>query len=181
MKQRGRVTLPLMTLAQIPLGTFGRVSARFLVVFLSTRDRNSSGAKAIARPHSSPVEVTKTVGEFGPSSIDLEGNAWDCWLQPELRGEFLPPQSSIEIPSSHVELPEGDEVMLFNDQLASVRGIGFSRRLKNLAASAGASSERQISTAGPSTSKRNVWSHMLSMGRKFSDSSCHIVLFYTGV
>lgn len=172
MKQRGRVTLALMCPVQTPLWAFGNVSARYTGVTLMTRDRSTSGANAIARPH---IGVTMTVGAFGPSSRDLSGATWRCCLQPQLWGEFLPVRSSVEIPSSHMELLEGDEVMLFNDQLVSVCGISFSRRLKNLATSAGACSERQILTGGPNTSRRNVWSCMLSMGRKFSDSSCHSV------
>lgn len=139
MRQRERVTLALMSQLQIPLWTFGRVSARHTVVPLSTRNRSTGGAKAIVRLHMwqrGGLGGTKTVEAFGPSSIDLDGAAWDCCLPPQLRGEFLPPRSSIEIPSSHMELPEGDEVMLFNDQLVSVWGISSSRRLKNLASSA---------------------------------------------
>lgn len=152
-----------MAPVQIPLWAFGEASARYTMVPLFTRDRSTSGAKAIARSHVCPIGVTKTVGAFGSSSIDLDGAAGDCCLQPQLRGEFLPPGSHTEILSSHMELPEGDEVVLFNDQLGSVWGISFSRRLKNLTTSAGASSGRQILTAGSSTNKKNAWSCTLSI------------------
>lgn len=63
------------------------------------------------------MAVTKRVGVFGPSSMDLRGAAWDCCLQPWLGagGEHLPPRAGMEIPSSHLELAEGDGVILFNN------------------------------------------------------------------
>lgn len=77
----------------------------------------------------------------------------------------------MENPSSHMELAEGDGIVLFNDQPGSLQDISFSRRLKHLANTAGAGSERQSLRARSSTMQQKecqILDAETASGEKFS-------------